>query len=347
MTDLSKFDQNAAAGLSNNVFGLPFNEDDAALIIFPVPWEVTVSYGAGTARCFDPVMAASYQIDLFNKYYKDTWQQGFYMPEPDKKILMKSDFLRKEAELFVDFLSSGEDITGNPFMKRNLKDINSGSIDLNKYVYENCKKYLQQGKLVCLLGGDHSTPLGYVRALAEKHENFGILQIDAHLDLRKAYQDFTYSHASIMYNVLNEVPNVSALTQIGIRDYCDEEYNYVQANDKIHVFFDEDIKQRMYEGAIWQQIVEEIILTLPDKIYISFDVDGLDPKLCPGTGTPVQGGFEADQVLYLFRKIIDSGRKIIGCDLVEVGNNESITDANVGARMLWNLCNLLVMSNTK
>ncbi|MBL7721571.1 MAG: arginase family protein, partial [Chitinophagaceae bacterium] len=93
-------------------------------------------------------------------------------------------------------------------------------------------------------------------------------------------------------------------------------------------------------------IADEIVSKLPEKVYISFDVDGLDPKLCPHTGTPVHGGFETEQVYYLFSKIHQSGKKIIGFDLVETGVSESDWDANVGARILFKLCNLLVTSNS-
>lgn len=348
MTDLSNFDQNAISNPNNNIFGLPFSESDARLIIFPVPWEVTVSYGSGTARSFDAVFSASFQVDLFNKYYKDTWKQGFFMPDQNKKILMKSDYLRKEAELYVDFIGTGEDVNTNAFMIRSLKDINEGGELLNQYVYEHCKKYMENGKLVCLLGGDHSTPFGYLKAIAETHDSFGILQIDAHCDLRKSYQDFIFSHASVMYNVLEKIPQVKHITQVGIRDYCEAEYNFINQNkEKVSVFFDEDIKFRLFEGEIWKTIVEEIIETLPEKVYISFDIDGLDPKLCPNTGTPVQGGFQTEETIYLLQKVIESGRKIIGFDLVEIGNGENVTDANVGARMLWNLCNIFTMSNTQ
>ncbi len=93
-------------------------------------------------------------------------------------------------------------------------------------------------------------------------------------------------------------------------------------------------------------IVEEIVSKLPQNVYISFDIDGLDRKLCPHTGTPVPGGFESEEVFYLFRKMIDSGRKLIGFDLCEVGTSESDWNSNVGARVLFKLCNLLVASNT-
>jgi agmatinase len=87
--------------------------------------------------------------------------------------------------------------------------------------------------------------------------------------------------------------------------------------------------------------VEDIVASLPQKVYISFDIDGLDPKHCPNTGTPVFGGLEADQVFYLFRKVHESGRKIIGFDLNEVGVGDNDWDANVGARVLYKLCNIL------
>jgi agmatinase len=200
--------------------------------------------------------------------------------------------------------------------------------------------------LVALLGGDHSTPLGFYKAIGEKFGEFGILQIDAHCDLREGYEGFVYSHASIMYNALNEVPNLKKLVQIGIRDYSQVEADFIeQTGDRIVTYFDRDIRTRQYEGETFKQITEEIIRHLPDKVYISFDIDGLDPKLCPNTGTPVQGGFETEQVFYLFNKLRQSGKQIIGFDLCEVSWSESGWDANVGARILFKLCNMLVANN--
>ena len=205
---------------------------------------------------------------------------------------------------------------------------------------------MDAGKLVGLLGGDHSTPLGYFKAIGEKHGDFGILQIDAHCDLRKAYENFVYSHASIMYNALEEVPQIKKLVQVGIRDYCEEEWDYIEANkDRVVTFFDQDIKERQFEGKTWQAITDEIISQLPQKVFISFDIDGLNPKLCPHTGTPVQGGFETDQVFYLFKKLMQSGRHLVGFDLNEVGISQDEWDENVGARCLFKLCNMLAASN--
>jgi len=136
MTDLSLFDSNGASNPKNNIFGLPFTEEDARLVILPVPWEVTVSYGAGTSRAAEHVFHASMQVDLFDVETGDAWKKGLFMRQPDRKILMKSDYLRKEAELYINYTSKGEVLEKNSFMCKSLKEINEGSANLNKWVYE-------------------------------------------------------------------------------------------------------------------------------------------------------------------------------------------------------------------
>jgi len=346
MIDLTHFDTDSVANPNNGIFGLPFSENDSRLIILPVPWEVTVSYKAGTARVAEKICHASMQVDLFDDDYPEGWKQGIFLRDPDKNILMKSDYLRKEAELYINYITEGEELCNNKFMQKVLREINEGSEFLNNWVYEQTKELLDRGKLVAILGGDHSAPFGYYKALAEKQGDFGILQIDAHCDLREAYEYLTYSHASIMFNALKEIPQVTRLVQAGIRDYSPGELEFIKNSDgRIVTYFDKNIKERIYEGENWKKIVEEIISYLPQKVYLSFDIDGLDPKLCPNTGTPVAGGFETQQVYYLIRKIIESGRKFIGFDLNEVGISPNEWDENVGARVLFKLCNLLLASN--
>src|SRR5687768_2888260 len=346
MTDLSKFDPNSVSNPNNNVFGLPFTEEEARLVILPVPWEVTVSKTAGTDRAADHIFKASMQVDLFDPDSKDAWKQGLYMRPPDRKILLKSDYLRKEAELYIDYISKGEILEKNAFMCKSLKEINEGSVFLNNWVYEQTLGLMQRNKLVALLGGDHSTALGFFKAIAQQHGDFGVLQIDAHCDLRESYEYFTYSHASVMYNALTEIPQLTRLVQVGVRDYCQEEWEYIcNSNYRVITYFDRDIKDRMYDGQHWKQVTDEIVSHLPDKVLLSFDIDGLDPKLCPNTGTPVLGGFEFEQIYYLLKKVVQSGRQLIGFDLVEIGVDEKEWDANVGSHILWKLCNLLVAVN--
>lgn len=347
--DLSQFDPNSVGLKSNNIFGLPFEEEDAALILYPVPWEVTTSYRGGTSRGPEDIFEASLQVDLFDPDYKDAWKKGYYMIPIDGGIKKQSDYLRQCAELIISHLEEGGVVAENEQLSQKLNEVNEGGIMLYKRVYDVMKNALLAGKKTGLVGGDHSTPLGYIKALSEIHPEFGILQIDAHADLRKAYEGFTYSHASIMYNVMTEIPEVQKLVQVGIRDYCDEEIQFMeQHKNRITTFFDKDIKARMYEGETWKSVCEDIVAKLPQKVYISFDIDGLDPKLCPNTGTPVPGGFEMEQIFYLFSVLKASGRKLIGFDLNEVsageGDRDGI-DAIAGARVLYKLCNLMITAS--
>jgi agmatinase len=345
MADLTGFDPNSVGNPNNNIFGLPFTEEEARLVILPVPWEVTVSYNAGTARAPDHIFKASLQVDLYDPDAVDAWKQGYFMRQPDQKILTRSDYLRKEAELYIHYISQGDAVCDNKFMIKTLKDINAGSEVLNDWVYNQTITLIHKNKLVALLGGDHSTPLGFMKACAEHFGSFGILQIDAHCDLRKAYEGFKYSHASVMYNALEEISQVEKLVQVGIRDFCDEELDYIrESNGRVYTLFDQHIKVQSYEGVTWKQMTDAVIEQLPQQVYLSFDIDGLDPKLCPQTGTPVAGGLEVEQTLYLIRRVIHSGRRIIGFDLNEVGVSQNEWDENVGARLLYRLCNLLVAS---
>jgi agmatinase len=346
MTDLSHFDSNIASNPKNTIFGLPFTEAEARLIILPIPWEVTVSAGSGTSRAGEHIFNASMQVDVFDEESGNAWNQGIFMRHPDRKVLMKSDYLRKEAELYINYISKGEEIEKNSFMCKSLKEINEGSAIMNKWVYEQTNSLLKDDKLVVLLGGDHSVSLGYLKAIAEKYGDFGILQIDAHCDLRNTYENFVHSHASIMFNALQDIPQITKLVQLGVRDYSEEEFNYIHNNNqRVTVFFDKEIKEKLYDGKTWRSVVEDIVQQLPASVYLSFDIDGLDPKLCPNTGAPVNGGFEVEQIIYLIKKIIESGRKFIGFDLVEIAIGDSNYDANVGARILWKLCNMLVAAN--
>lgn len=345
---IENFDPNSPGLKDNNIFGLPFSEENAEVIIIPVPWEVTVSYRPGTSRGPEQVFDASFQVDLFDPEMEGVWKKGFHMLPIDKNIKNKSDYLRSCAELIIGALYEGSPINENEQLSQKLKEVNEGGKYLADWIEDMTMRYLDKGKKVALLGGDHSTPLGYIKALSKKYPSFGILQIDAHADLRKAYEGFTYSHASIMYNVLNEVPQVEKLIQIGTRDYCDDEYILIKENsNRIKTFFDKDIKEAQFEGKTWAKIAESIVHELPDTLYISFDIDGLDPKLCPNTGTPVPGGFELEQLFYLFKKIKEKGKKIIGFDINEVSSGEHVNDCIdpiVGARALYKLCSYLAIN---
>ncbi|MFM2388381.1 MAG: hypothetical protein RL660_3138 [Bacteroidota bacterium] len=350
MEHLRNFDPNAVAGDQNGIFGLPFTEEQAQLVIVPVPWEVTVSYRSGTSRISEKIFEASKQIDLYDADAVDMWKRGFFMQEIDEDILADNDYLRHCAELIISNLMEGDSTERHPQLQAKLNDINTKGEQLRVKIKEKTLALLKANKQVALLGGDHSTPLGFMEAVGEHFGDFGILQIDAHADLREAYEGFTYSHASIMYNALQRVPQLSKLVQVGIRDYCDSEVAKVKAsNCRVVSFYDADIKRRLYIGDTWKQVCDDIVAQLPHNVYISFDIDGLDPKLCPNTGTPVPGGFDTEQVYYLFLRLVESGKRIIAFDLNEVSCGEHIhdgIDALVGARILYKLCNLMMRSST-
>jgi agmatinase len=341
---IAQFDPNGLGLADSGIFGLPFNEDDAQLVILPVTWEVTVSYGGGTVDGPQAVFDASKQVDLFDPDVKDAWKAGIFMRHVNNDWRNLSEHLRKKAESYLAFLENG----GNPDEQKHIvANIDADCEALNKYVYDRTIELMRSGKLVGLLGGDHSTPLGYMQALADFHGDFGVLHIDAHADLRVAYEGFTFSHASIFYNAL-KISQLKKLVQVGIRDLCEAEAKLItESQGRIITFYDRDIKQNMMEGTSWKVICDEIVSALPEKVYISFDIDGLDPKLCPNTGTPVPGGFEFHEAVYLLKAVVKSGRTIIGFDLNEVSPGDNEWDANVGARLLYKLCNFMLVSNQR
>jgi agmatinase len=339
---IDEFDPNSL-GTGDNLFGLPFDESTAEVVVVPVPWDVTVSYNDGTIDGPQAVLEASFQVDLFQRDIPDAWKLGITIAKENSEWRRKAENLRNKAVKYIDMLAEQDD---DPEMDIIRNEIDRAGDQLKQELKAQCAKLLDKDKLVVLLGGDHSTPLGYYHALAEKHQSFGVLQIDAHADLRQAYEGFKYSHASIMFNALEELPQITKMVQVGIRDYCEEEFDYMQANkERISVFFDEDIRKARYGGANFDQICDQIIAQLPQKVHITFDIDGLDPKLCPNTGTPVPGGFEFDEVMHLIKKVVLAGKQIIGFDLVEVAPGEDEWDGNVGARALYRIINLMGTSN--
>ncbi len=342
------FNPNDPAGKDANIFGLPFSENESKLILMPVPWEATVSYSTGTANGPDSIFEASKQVDLFDPILPDGWKQGIYMRKTDKAMKKMSRENRKLVEKIIAHLT-GEETLKVPALKKAYDIVNKSSTELNKYLHNQTMQLLNRNKLVGMVGGDHSTPLGFIKAICDyyKNQNVAVLQFDAHFDLRKAYEGFKYSHASVMYNAIQET-NISKLVQVGIRDYCNEEIDFVQQNkNRIEVFYDADLKRARYYGEAWHSICKRIVETLPDLVYISFDIDGLDPKLCPNTGTPVPGGLEFDEAVYLMNLIADSGKKIVGFDLNEVAPGENEWDANVGARLLYKMCNITLKSQER
>jgi agmatinase len=340
------FDPNGLAQKDSNIFGLPFTPETAQQVIIPVPWEVTVSYNAGTASGPDAIFEASKQVDLFDMDVKDAWKLGLAMLEVPSSLRDLNNKIRTTAEQYISLLEDGKDAESDPACAHLLEEINEGCEVMNAWVFDQANQLLAKDKLVALIGGDHSTPLGLLKALATKYPQFGILHFDAHADLRDAYEGFKYSHASIMFNAL-EVKAIKRIVQVGIRDFCEQEYELVEnSGGRLVSFYDRVIKERQSEGESWKEIADDIVSHLPEVVYVSFDVDGLDPKLCPNTGTPVPGGLEFEQAIYVVKRLAESGKTIIGFDVNEVApGQDDEWDANVGARLVYRLANLAAFSN--
>ncbi|MHC5200614.1 agmatinase family protein [Myroides sp. LJL119] len=345
---INTFDPSQPGLAEATIYGLPFSAEQSDIIILPVPWEVTVSYGAGASLGPDAVLQASYQVDLLHQKYPELWKLGIYMDQAPEQWMQNSEKYKALAKPIIEVLENGENIQDYPSLAEDLKQINQACDLLNQQVEQKVTQWLEKGKKVVLLGGDHSTPLGYYKALAKKYSDFGILHFDAHMDLREAYEGFTYSHASIMYNTLKQIPQVSSIVQVGIRDFCESEVKTVQdSNQRVLVHTDSDLKQDEFEGVTWKQKCQQIIDSLPEKVVISFDIDGLLPWYCPNTGTPVPGGLSFEQATYMISLLAQSGKVIIGMDLVEVAPSEQQEDdwdGNVGARLLFHMCGAMAES---
>jgi agmatinase len=323
------FDPNAP-GDEGRIWGLPFDVDRAALVLLPVPWEATVSYGAGTADGPAAILKASTQVDLYDSLRPDAWKRGIAMSAIPSALRAESDRAREHAKRIIDSAAPEPEA---------IDRVNRACERMVEHVRKETAELLDAGKLVATVGGDHSTPLGLMQNLGERHPELGILHIDAHCDLREAYEGFEHSHASIMFHALG-IPAVTKLVQVGIRDYCEEERERIDTSEgRIRLFEHRHVSRRRFAGESWSAIRDEILSELPHEIYVSFDVDGLDPSLCPGTGTPVPGGLGYEEALYLIDGVAESGRSIIGFDLSEVAPAPAYGewDANVGARLLYRL----------
>ncbi len=339
------FNPDSTGVYNGNYFGFEFSTADSALSLISIPWDATVSYRSGTCGAPNAIIEASTQVEIFDAHYPEIWQRGIATLETDAKVAEVNSEARVAALRVINHLEAGGD-QSDKAISSEISYVNECSEWLNDYVYSVACKELDEGRVVGHVGGDHSTPLGLIRALAERYDEIGILHIDAHMDLRDGYEGFTYSHASIMRRAL-ECNGISRLTQVGVRDYSTPEHQFATTNPNVSVFSDSELFNAEAMGKSWTEQCREIIETLPMNVYISFDIDGLEQTFCPSTGTPVPGGLTFNQAVYLLVELGKSGRRVIGFDLCEVTpSSEDEWDAIVGARILYKLCNL-TLSTTK
>jgi agmatinase len=333
------FDPDASAGADSGIYGLPFTPEDSRVVIVPVPFEATTSYGGGTSKGPEAVLEASRQVDLFDQETGRPYAAGIAMLDIPRTIVRWNREARKLAAPVIEKGGAVDRATRSA-----TKKVNEYGDRVNEWVYTTTSELLGQGKLVVTLGGDHSVPFGAIRAHAERFPGMGILHLDAHADLRDAYEGFTWSHASIFNNVMRKIDGVGKLVQVGLRDLGQAERAMIDgSNGRIVAFYDAELAARKEEGVPFARLADEIVAALPDDVYLSWDIDGLDPTLCPGTGTPVPGGLSWNEAIGLLRAIRRAGKRIVGLDLCEVSPGATEWDANVGARLLYKMIGFAVM----
>ncbi len=343
--DLPTFDPDGP-GSGEGIFGLPFDVKKAAVRILPVPFEATCSYGAGTAGAPEAVRRASLQVDLDDPDFGAVWKAGLALDPPPEGCAEASRAAREAALVSLEGGRSPGDIEA---LRRKVDEAGAArTAAVRSWTAER----LRERVVPAILGGDHSCALGALQALGAEGR-FSVLQIDAHMDLRPAYEGFAESHASVMFNALETCPDLERLVQVGVRDRSGSERRIArEKDDRIHVEEWSDWNTALCEGHGLSSLLERAFAPLGPRVWVSFDIDGLDPSYCPRTGTPVPGGLGFDQAVFLLRRLAASGRRILGFDLCEVGTPDeeegagphASYDAIVGARLLYKLCGAALRS---
>ena len=252
------------------------NLKEAHVLVWPISYEGTVSYGTGTGDGAMAIVDASRNMELYEEEtHSEVYKVGIHTLE------------EMRSEPTPDAMMSA--------------------------IYKRTNELLETGKFVCMLGGEHSVSAPVIRAHAEKFHNLSVLQIDAHADLRDTYDGTPHSHASIMARVVKDlkIPSV----QVGIRSISAEEARSLAAGLPTKIFWAKDIVGK----TDW---IRSAVDSLTENVYLTIDIDGLDPSLVPTTGTPEPGGLGWYETLALIRRLAEK-KRIVGMDLVEFSKTEN------------------------
>ena len=270
----------------------PSAPENALFHIIPAPLEHTVSYGKGAARGPAAILEASQQLEAWD---------GSSCP----------------GALGIHTAQ--------------VVDCSGGMEAALQHIERSTKEALAHNALPVLLGGEHSATLGVLRALTERHGHFGIVQIDAHADLRFQYLDSLYSHASVMRRAVEDLG--LRLAQFGVRDLCLEEVQ-ARRDFKVHFLDARDVARAGVPAAL-------LPADFPESVYVSFDVDGLDPACIPATGTPVPGGLGWYDALAIIERCIHK-RRVIGFDVVELAPVPGLHASDyAAARLVYHIMGLV------
>ena len=257
--------------------------ENAAVVLLPVPYDGTSTFVKGADHGPQAIIDASGSIELYD--------------------------IEDDIEIYTCGIHTAKPID----------DMRSPETMVNA-VYQRTKNYLQDNKMVCVLGGEHSVSCGAIQAYAEKYDNLSVLQLDAHADLRDEYQNSPYNHACAMRRVQDILPTI---VQVGIRSVAEEERKNIVAENIFYAHL-------MYNNDDWMQ---KAINRLSDNVYITIDLDCLDPSILPSTGTPLPGGMMWYEMWTFFNKLI-AQKNIVGFDVVELCPNPADKSSDVLASVL-------------
>jgi agmatinase len=293
----------------DNFLGLPPEASayaQAAVLLLPIPYEATVSYGGGTHQGPAAIITASQQVELYDREF--------------------------DAEPALEY-----GIHTLPALE--LPDDPQAATELIAQAVANAAA---SGKLIVGLGGEHTISVGFGRGLLQVADGpITLVQLDAHSDLRDSYEETPYSHACIARRLLED-PAVEQVLQLGIRSVCTEEVAFARANhDRVRVWYAEDV-----HAGNWR---EELIVRLSGKrVYITIDVDGLDPAIVPATGTPEPDGLTWNEALDIVRTVANSAATIIGIDCVELAPVQGLHMADFAvAKLLYKTISYAVLPKTR
>lgn len=270
-----------------NFLNLPPEHSDpnkAKVVVLPIPYEKTTSYGKGTSNGPQAIINASAQVE-------------FYDPETRRELCFEHGIATLPGVTFSD------------------PECDLGVQEHRRILQEQILTLIDRGKFIVTLGGEHTVSICSIPVHAEKYPGMSLLQIDAHADMRIEYEGTEWSHACIMRRLTEQFIDPMQLVQVGIRAYSKEEADHIN-NRMVRVFPMHQIRD-LGQG-VWQKRVVE---KLSHHVYVSLDVDGLDPSIMPATGTPVPGGLMWKETVDLFRFIKSTGRTIVGLDVVELAPN--------------------------
>ncbi len=269
---------NLKSQISNNFLGLPEENSSyerSEVLVLPVPYEATVTYGKGTAKGPKVIIEASQQVEFYDREFG--------------------------CEPALDF-----GIHTLPAVT-----IQDTPIKTIKSISENVSEIFEKNKLLVGLGGEHSISLGLVKGIDKiLNQPITIVQIDAHCDLRNNYEDSIYNHACVSRRLL-EIGNGQEILQLGGRSISEGEAKFIEKNpQRVRTWFSENVHSNSWQDEFIKEISG-------NNIYLTIDVDGLDPGIISATGTPEPDGLSWKETLDIIR-LASENSKIVGFDCVEL-----------------------------